>query len=568
MRSIYRELTDGVRSKVTDPLLLAGTATKVDDSGNEWGKRLLAMLWPNSLGISGPNVTASPQSSTKEILRAMQMARASTQRREIPVDDGSWDRMARAHHVSVAFLQERMNQWQQTESSRVNNNAFIQMGTGFLEPLLGLKVPKKGSSWRLKALPCPEDLTLQQYLLNELLMDHVEVAPSFSGLIPAVRHEFGRSLYMTGPNSLLPKSESGRNRVLSFAYQIEMDVLNGEGKTIRDGLFRPYIDCWKSFTDFVEESVRIKIRDRRKLQTEGIFVSRLDIKGFYDNVSRSTVQNALLQPLTSAFESNPSALAHVAAAIAPPSVVTPQSRAMQLISFLCDLTFNYPYSCPQTGKPKRIDSPGRGLPQGPDLSAYLANVALFRFDATIDQIVQKTSDAVCYARYVDDMIIVANSRHALEQVSQAVSFELNKLSLELSPKSKTLEPMSFNGVRAWLRDERGTQDVSTIFETVVPSDSILADDHGVDRRDALIRLRDISDFSSENLPTIRRNIQEVFKCGNLRYNDLCRATATIWFAVAAEYLNDETIDLVQRFETLLNESKGCLLYTSPSPRDS
>lgn len=554
LKKVYQQLTVDGTCIVLDATSLTETGNeRTKDSETDWGKRLLAMLAPLSSARSMPTATTSKNDvPIKDILRAMEMARASTQRREIPVDDGSWDRLFRAYHVSVDFIKERLGEWRATEFSSIRDGEWNQKRSGFLEPLLGFRVPKKDSTWRLKALPCPEDLSLQQYLLNELLKDYGEEAPSFSSMIPAVRSEFGRPTYTTGPKAQIPLDQFGNPTVLSFAYQIEMDVVNGDSKTIKDGMFRPYVDCWRGFTGFIEDSVRKAISTKDRPTSDSIFVSRLDIKKFYDSVARSTVQNALLHPLTRALEANPAAWDSVASAVRKIDETNPESRARQLIDMLCDMSFGYLHYSPSSGKPVGTNSPSFGLPQGPDLSSYLANIALFKFDSTINELVKKTPNAFCYARYVDDMIVVADTRQAMNQISNGISFELQKLNLELSPKSKALEPMSYRGMQAWLRDERGLQEVSTLVETAPDSgDGLLVDDHGVDRRVALIRLRDATKYELGSVETIKRDVRQVFKCKNLRYNDICRAVAAIWFVVASDSQVELSVDPTERFEQVL-----------------
>lgn len=524
------------------------------------------MLWPRTSSLrSDSTVLPSTKLPPTELLRAMELARASTQRREIPVDDGTWERLFRAHHVTVEFLRERLSNWNSNRLSTIRDGIWVQDSSGFLEPLLGFEVPKQNGKTRLKTLPCPEDLALQQYLLNELLRDHDEVAPSFSSLIPAVRYEYGRRTYTTGPSLNVPRNKHGEPLVLSFAYQVAMDIVNGDDKTIRDGLFRPYMDCWMDFTSYVEDAIREHFSFESKVSDVPIYVARLDIKGFYDNLARSTVQSALLPSLTQAFEANPAAAVSVARELNPATASNAEGRARQIIDILCDLSFGYPYYCPASGRAVESKATNIGVSQGPDLSAYLANVALFQFDHTINEFVNHESEACCYARYVDDMILVAKSRIALNSLTNRVSFELQKLNLELSPKSQSLEPMSYKEVRSWLRDERGTQAVSGIFETQSssPNSNIpIFDDHGVDRRSALVRLREVSQKSSRSSTETLHDIRAALSCKNLRYNDVVRSVAEVWFVVAnelAKQTNSRPLDLFADMLSSVAPAGDCVL---------
>jgi hypothetical protein len=91
-----------------------------------------------------------------------------------------------------------------------------------------------------------------------------------------------------------------------------------------------------------------------------------------------------------------------------------------MVDWLCDESFNFLIENPKTGEPERKR---HGIPQGPDLSAYLANVALFRLDYELQKIVKDLDEEArkehgnntdnkairggVYARYVDDMVLIA-----------------------------------------------------------------------------------------------------------------------------------------------------------------
>ena len=85
-----------------------------------------------------PEITVHPPieiGDQSRVLHALQIAHSSTQRREIPIDEGSWTRLQRPHHVTVPFL------------SRV-----LRAEAPRLEPLLGIKIPKQGRNFRLTNL--------------------------------------------------------------------------------------------------------------------------------------------------------------------------------------------------------------------------------------------------------------------------------------------------------------------------------------------------------------------------------------------------------------------------------
>jgi ribosome-interacting GTPase 1 len=62
---------------------------------------------------------------------------------------------------------------------------------------------------------------------------------------------------------------------------------------------------------------------------------------------------------------------------------------------------------------------------------------------------QNEIECIAYARYVDDMIIVANSFEDLDRLRTKIEESLNRLGLELSPKTKPLPSMTKSQVRNW-----------------------------------------------------------------------------------------------------------------------
>lgn len=86
-------------------------------------------------------------------------------------------------------------------------------------------------------MPCPEDLIMQQYVMNELLSEQLDGESSvrFSNYIPAVR-------YYRGENTLRTTGESPgaeETETLSFAYQIDMDAVELRAPRKTAGCFDP-----------------------------------------------------------------------------------------------------------------------------------------------------------------------------------------------------------------------------------------------------------------------------------------------------------------------------------------
>src|SRR6185436_3442951 len=152
------------------------------------------------------------------------------------------------------------------------------------EPFVATLLPRSDGQYRPKALSSPEALTMQQYVLNELLRDFPG-APHFAQAIPAVRFLAGRERGYPWTTGLGTNEET-----VSFAYQLDMDAIEARRVPEREGMFRTYSPCWIEFITAI---------DRRTSECHALLfhVARLDIRRYYCTLPRSAVIAALLEPL-------------------------------------------------------------------------------------------------------------------------------------------------------------------------------------------------------------------------------------------------------------------------------
>ncbi len=508
-----------------------------EPQGDSWTSSLRAFLEAGGRAEdSEPTKRLAPSDEIGErqkLLRALELAQASTQRREFPIDHGSWDRLRLAADAFYHPLKQHLEE-----------------GRPPSEPMLAVYVPKADGRPRLKATPCPEDLILQQYILNDLLREHPE-SKGFAEQIPAVRFwpgaEGGGKVVTTGPQDLRPINET-----VSFAYQVRMDVVNGLQPPGREGMFRTYFDCWTSFLDYV-------LRRSRQFRTPTLHVARLDIRGFYDNLSRDAVVNALTPGLKEALKRD-----HVAPLFRPDCNAV--DRPARIVDWLARQSFGYRHLDPCTGQeslPQRAD---RGIPQGPDLSAYLANVSLFPFDRRLTQEIQRLDEEArssesapwvvggIYARYVDDIIVVTTTAADLDKLRIVIESELAKLGLELNGKAEPEAPKTPTQFRRWLTSHRGAGfGASGMFGEAPPMIGLarldfLADAGDVDRADALSILHS-SEVDRVVVPReeIRRRIKDALKAPDLRYGEYVAAARGVWTCVVDQFAHSvhdaRTIDV-------------------------
>ncbi|MBL8812549.1 MAG: hypothetical protein JNM43_20465 [Planctomycetaceae bacterium] len=481
----------------------------------EWQIRLKSYLLRSRDKESPPLGVTDSDSETQRLLRAIQLAQSSTQRKEAPTDELSWQRILTGVHVVLPYLISR-----------------IHFRCPPLEPYLAVRIPKSSGGMRLKALPCPEDLACQQYLLNSLLLSHALDAPEFHEIVPAVRYSAEVGVTTSGPDSLRPDRVPGGQKVASFAYQVDMDVLCGVTEPRGDGLFRPYIECWSSFIDHISQSVIKATLNADTHQT--FFVSRLDVRSYYDMLPRFAVNDVLRPSLEKAASrlSDPKFFVPLFA----PHLGSIPDRTNAFIDHICNQCFGYTYYDPSNGTVQQSPfGADKGIPQGPDLSAYLATISLFPLDRRIVEEVACSPAAIAYGRYVDDMVLVATTAEELERLRGIVQFELRKIGLELSPKTEPLPRMSGNGVLNWLTEKRGGLGVSGIEFGPPISLPALSDDGGVDRREALVALGELDLYrESTDVDSLRELLHTVRSCPDLRFNDKCRIAALVWRLVASD----------------------------------
>ena len=361
-----------------------------------------------------------------DLLTALTLARSSSSRREYPSDDASWDRLGTAASTALHLHTRR-----------------IKHGDGPSAPLLAREIPKGAGRYRLKRGPVAEDALIQQYLLVELLRERPD-CPSFEMNVPAVRYALNRDgegvIYCTGPEHA-PES-------VSFAYQIDMAIVNGLAPPRREGPFRPYFDCWRSFIDFVESKIKAFHHD--ELQ-----ILRLDIAGFYDNIRRDAVEDALTRPLAGALAglaASDGGVGAFATLFRPDVSESSEARAEAATEFLLSHTFGLKHRHPETGQEVAGD-PLKGIPQGPDLSAYLANISLFELDGLMRREVAQINAELpgpgacgaAYARYVDDIVLVCADLSTASLLRRKIEAHLATLGLSLNRKNATPPPMTREG---------------------------------------------------------------------------------------------------------------------------
>ena len=509
-----------------------------------WVVDLLQLLKPQQkggLGAKRPSQFgfAFLRDLEPRLNHARMLAEHGSRRGELPCDDETWRALDRNAQLFNKLALDRLREpaWHQ------------------VAPCDAVHLPRKLtddekvlSDPRRKVMPHTADLHLQQFLINELLTERHDFSHSgpwtFSDCIPAVRW-FGteREVRVTGyvddgePNPALPNGARSDHDepTLSFAYQIDMEVLEGRRKPSDQGMFRPYMECWRGFMDSLT----------RQAQAIGpyVHVLRLDAKRYYDAIQRYVVRDRLLGPMVQALTiSGPEEMA----SLLDLNTTDVREVAKQLVDLLCGSLFDHEYRHPDDGSSRRSDEV-IGIPQGPVISAWIGTIAMFPVDAAARSFMRQPEQRrrddpsrprVGYARYVDDIVLLASSEAGLHALREVIQEAAARLELTLVRKGDPVAPGTPESVMRQLNSGRVLAASVPAWEPPMVGDGetgwgMGADDvAAMDRQSALHLLRHPSLL--ENSATVHEKVRDAMRAPDLRPSDLGKCARALWWQVAAQ----------------------------------
>lgn len=467
-------------------------------------ERIEKYTFSNSFGRSTGYV--EPVEYTYHMQNALQIVKTSYDREDITLDDWTWERIAASADVFFPYLYE----------------SFRRKEQGLKQPLIRLMAPKKLDKQRPKSMYIHEQLLSQQYVLNELLSSGCDI--KYEQYIPAVRYSAARKSYITGIDY-----HQYFEKPVSFAYQVDMDVINGS-RPATVGMFRDYYDCWKDYIHYIQDGVS-------RLESEVVYRVKLDIAGFYDHISKSLVRDVLQQQLTEALRVDNQKFKCFQDTEKELQI---SETAGNVADWILEQLFEECYLRADTGKRDRKKNSAVGIPQGSNISAYIANIVLFPLDKKVQEKVDQIngrkgegehSIKVRYCRYVDDMVIVSSSSESLLQVKDIIESMLYDMGFELSEKTDQAEGISKNEALQWTEDERGGLGVSVGFDFPDDSmDSVLDEYIGMERTDRKVLLNLLHSMSNmasyEELfggeIVFHDLLKIVFQTEEIRLNDIVR----------------------------------------------
>ena len=480
---------------------------------------------------------------------AWSLAYHGSRRGELPCDEATWKTLNLGSRVFNRILLERT-------ASRIWKAAA---------PFDAVNLPRKFTSSeellrdsRRKVMPHPADLHLQQLLLNELLTERHDFVNaegvSFSECIPAVRwYQVERELRVTGhvaaghPSPV--RSYEDEEATLSFGYQVDMEVLEGRRPPSDQGMYRPFGECWRDFMTSLG-------RQARRIGGK-VYVLRLDAKRYYDSIQRYVIRDVLLPAVQQACAIGGAEQFEQLLGIGPEDQIEVPEAVVDL---LCATTFGFTFRDPGDGR-DQTTSATQGIPQGPVISAWLGTIAMFPVDAVARDFIRASryTDGLeqrpraGYARYVDDIVLFADSEHLLGELRELVQRAASRLNLILVTKGERVSAGSPEQVLMQLNEGRNLAAYLPTWEPPMSGDGEIGwglggDGPDVDRQSALRILRHPSLLDDPS--RVDKRVADAMRAPDLRPADLGKCARLLWWQIAMEYslqVDHEDADLWSRY---------------------
>lgn len=497
---------------------------------------------------------------------ARSLAYHGARRGELPCDEDAWQTLGSNARL---FDQIALNRLQ----AMMTGDRSWQQAAPFDAVHLPRKLtadPKVLDDPRRKVMPHPADLLVQQMVLNELLSQRHDrpsaAGQAFSDGIPAVRwYASRREVLVTGLSAPLNEfdDELDLPKTLSFGYQIDMEVLEGDQTPSDQGMFRPFGQCWRQFMASLDKQCHA-IGPR-------VHVLRLDAKRYYDSIQRFVVRDALLTPLNQALAMHgvPEGFGQIFGLPEASAAAWDAALEAKLERLLVGLIFHHEFRDPDAEGKTQCTSELVGIPQGPVLSAYIGTIALFPVDEAARGFIHSTAERrpddawrprAGYARYVDDIVLFADSEDLLRQLREMLQAKAAERSIDLIHKGERVRTGSPQQVMRQLNDGRGLAPSVPAWDPPLVGDgetdySLGGELPDVDRQCALQMLRRVALMHEPG--GIAGQVKAVLGAPDLRAGDLGLCARWLWWQVAATAGNVATREsLWERFWELWNEVCG------------
>jgi len=536
----------------------------------DWAQQLHAELTMAETGHRGlPARGLYLEEVLPRVALARSLAYHGARRGELPCDEEVWQTLGGNARLFDQIALDRLK-------AMVTGDRSWKQAAPFDAVHLPRKLtadPKVLDDPRRKVMPHPADLLVQQIVLNEILSQRHDrpsaAGQAFSDGIPAVRwYASRREIMVTGLSAQLNELDDDLDlpKTLSFGYQIDMDVLEGDQTPSDQGMFRPFGQCWREFMASLAKQCHAI--------GPNVHVLRLDAKRYYDSIQRFVVRDAVLTPLYQALDVHgvPEGFGRIFGLAEASTTPWDADLEVKLERLLMGLIFHHKYLDPDAEGKTQQSGELVGIPQGPVLSAYIGTVALFPVDEEarrfIHSTAEKGSDEVWrpragYARYVDDIVLFADSEDLLKQLRELLQSKSAERSIDLIHKGEHVRAGSPQQVMRQLNDGRGLAPSVPAWDPPLVGDgetdySLGGEMPEVDRQCALQMLRRVALMHQPR--EIAGQVKAVLGAADLRAGDLGLCARWLWWQVAATAQTDGAVAAVaslwERFWELWNEVCG------------
>lgn len=504
------------------------------------------------LNINGKvySINLKDSSMLSSMQNALELSKNSYKKEILALDDYTWEKILMG---ADAFYEYFVNLLKNYDHIRI--------------PLLSMYLPKNKHENRKKRIYIHEQLITQQYVLNELLKR--DSNRKYEYCIPAVRYNPDqKETTITTGKGYYDFFRNSCDKVVSFAYQISTKAVN-EDTVDGSGMFRPFYQCWKEYIGFIQDGIK-------RLSSDTVYRVKLDIKGFYDNISDVNIRSTLINPINEALKNSNNRFEEIGW----------NNNGDKIVEWIIGELFDYKYYDSKAGNITDRENTLIGIPQGPNLSAYIANIILFKLDLRIMEYVNKINKSyreqklenykdeivVRYARYVDDMIIISSESDCILEIKKIVESELYELGLLLSDKTDEADSISKDEAIDWTTSEKGGLGVSSVFDFVDEEDidTIIENNFEWDRIDRHNALKMLSSLyintEFEDIITNNSDFENIeklfFKTEEVRFNDIVRFSKSMICNIIKDIDEEIEINLLSSFKFEWEE------LTKSSPKES
>ncbi len=478
-----------------------------------------------------------------DIENALKIAEKSyTTANDFPYDLGSWSRLKSGINILIDDFRK-----------------IISNISKPIEPYASNLTPRdSGGKPRLKVQPCIEDLVIETYILQKLIIFGIENP----GTIPLTLHDSEDKKTTTYAEKNILALE---NETVTFAYQFNIDSV-AKGQPFSKGLFRHFSECWDEYNGYILKKLKCMPKKIKYLHS-----ARLDIHRYYDCIPRSVLLSHVDSFLELAFKQTTT--------IIPPFESDKGDQERNNIrNWIAARCFGYEFYSPSKLENEIFLTSDRnyGIPQGPNLSSWLANTLLFEMDKYIIEECEKINNAyrkqyqlkpndqvAIYARYVDDIIIIAPEENNIKKLRECAIKKLEELKLELSPKTEPEPRRNIIGIKKWIVKNRGVASASGGWDDLVQTNEfkfefpLLIDT--LDRKEALAVLHsgEILSSSLHNSNSIRQHLRNTIKFSNdIRYKDYRKIAQLSWHLLCDEKDKFSIQEMAKKYWKIWEELTG------------